>query len=370
LMDEVEKDSSLYRYRLERDTIAAKAILAWLRDNSTDVIITPNGSILEFGVLYQVGCYLNIPVTTFEFGEQRQRVWMAQNRDVMLQETDDLWAARGGIPLTETEEQQIQALFESRQGGKLWHTFSRAWQGVAVQGSEKVRDDLRLDERPLAFLPTNVLGDSLTLGRQVFSGMTEWLRRTIHYFIEHPEFQLVVRVHPGEQKGWGPSVYDILLDIFPDLPENIHLLPADAVVNSYDLIEAADLGLVYTTTMGMEMAMSGLAVVVAGQTHYRGKGFTLDPENWESFYSYLTSVLSEPANHRLSQPQVDLAWRYAYRFFFEYPQPFPWHLHFWRELKNWPLERLFSVEGRARYERTFRYLAGEPIAWDAPAAIS
>ena len=37
------------------------------------------------------------------------------------------------------------------------------------QGGEQARRDLGLDERPLVLLAANVIGDSLTLGRQVFT---------------------------------------------------------------------------------------------------------------------------------------------------------------------------------------------------------
>jgi hypothetical protein len=61
---------------------------------------------------------------------------------------------------------------------------------------------------------------------------------------------------------------------------------------------------------------------------------------------------------------VDEAWKYAYNFFFIYPQPFPWHLlHFWNELEEWPVERVLGPEGQAAFGDTFRYLLGEPIAW-------
>ncbi len=64
--------------------------------------------------------------------------------------------------------------------------------------------------------------------------------------------------------------------------------------------------------------------------------------------------------------QVDQAWNYAYRFFFEYPQPFPWHLlHFWDELQEWPVGRVLDDEGQAAFWDTFRYLTGDPIDWDA-----
>ena len=48
-------------------------------------------------------------------------------------------------------------------------TSARRWQGVPSEGGEKVRPALGLDERPIVLLATNVIGDSLTLGRQVFS---------------------------------------------------------------------------------------------------------------------------------------------------------------------------------------------------------
>ena len=127
----------------------------------------------------------------------------------------------------------------------------------------------------------------------------------------------------------------------PELPEHIHLVAAGDPINTYDLVEIADLGLVYTTTVGMEMAMSGVPVIVAGQTHYRGKGFTLDPDSWEAYEESWSSRWLHQAQQRMTQEQVEQAWKYAYRFFFDYPHPFPWHLlGIWDELEDWPLDRV------------------------------
>lgn len=110
--------------------------------------------------------------------------------------------------------------------------------------------------------------------------------------------------------------------------------------------------------------MSAVPVIVVGNTHYRNKGFTLNPESWEGYFELLTKVLKQPGTYRLSQSQVEQAWNYAYRFFFEYPQPFPWHLlHFWKDLEAWPLPRLFGDEGLPAYQKTFSYLVGEPVSW-------
>jgi len=123
--------------------------------------------------------------------------------------------------------------------------------------------------------------------------------------------------------------------------------------------------LVYTTTVGLETAMSGVPVIVAGQTHYRGKGFTLDPNSWDEFIKMLADILTDPARYRLSQQQVERAWNYAYRFFFNFPMPFPWHLlYFWEDINEWPMRRVLSDEGQTKFAATFSSLVGEPRLWE------
>ena len=364
-VEEVDAGSELYHLRLERNRAAAQSALGLMKSLQPEVVVIPNGSILEFGAVHQAARQGNIPVVTYEFGEQRQRIWIGQNCEVMRQETDDLWAARKDRPLTPHQLEQVRTLFAARQRASLWENFARRWQGVPSQGGKKARHELGLDDRPVVLLATNVIGDSLTLGRQVFSdSMTGWLQRTVRYFEGRPQAQFVVRIHPGELITQGPSVADVVRNTLPDLPEHIHLVPADAQINTYDLVEIAQLGLVYTTTVGMEMAMSGLPVIVVGKTHYRGKGFTLDPESWETYFGLLQQVLASPSDYRLRKEQVELAWNYAYQFFFEYPHPFPWHLlHLWDDLEEWPLRRVLSREGQADFGKTFRYLTGDPVKW-------
>ena len=367
-METVDIKSSLYRLRLKRNIQAARSLHQWLNTSGSkkpDVILTPNGSILEMGTVYAVGRTLDIPVVTYEFGEQRGRIWLARNAEVMRQETGELWKAYQGISLTDDQRKDIRDLFSSRQQGKLWENFSRRWQGQPSQGSENVRMVLKLNQRPIVLLAANVIGDSLTLGRQVFSqSMTEWLEKSIYFFSNRSDVQLVVRIHPGERFTKGPSVAEVVYKVCPELPEHIHLVEAQDPINTYDIFEIANLGLVYTTTTGMEMAMSGVPVIISGSTHYRGKGFTLDPESWDSFYQTIENVLANPQLFILSKEQIELAWEYAFRFFFNYPLPFPWHLvRFWDELPENPLTYVLSPEGQEKYGEAFRCLAGEPRHW-------
>ena len=367
-VEDVDTDEGIYKLRSERNGEIARNALSWLNTNKPDAVIIPNGTIQEFAVVYEVAQYLNIPVTTYEFGDQRQRVWIAQDDKVMEQNTDALWEAYKDVPLDRSETRKIHELFESRRKASIWKNFSRLWQRAPAKGVAKARKELGLDDqRPVVLLATNVLGDSLTLGREVFThSMEEWIVRTLQYFVGKPNTQLVIRVHPGEMLIHGQSMVDVIEHVLPDLPEHIHLIKPDDPTNTYDLIAAADLGLVYTTTVGLEMAMSGVPVIVVGKTHYKEKGFTKDPQSWVKYYKLIGSILQDPQGYRLTDEEINLAWAYAYRFFFDFPRPIPWHLtRMWDDYEQNPLSKVLSPEGRKEYEATFRYFAGEPIDWFA-----
>ncbi|MBT3240592.1 MAG: hypothetical protein HON98_08930 [Chloroflexi bacterium] len=365
-IEQVSKESPLYEFRVERNTDAARIAYQWLSDYQPDALIVPNGLILEFGIFFQVARHLEIPVTTYEFGEQKQRTWLAQNDPVMYQDTKTMWESTKDKEFDNSKNERIQELVSSRQGATLWNNFYRKWQDSPSEGEIAVKTKLGLDERPIVLMATNVLGDSLTLDRQTFSeSLTEWVKRSLDYFVENDKIQFVLRTHPGEFGLTGPSVAKIAKEYLGGkVPENIRLIAPDAPVNTYDLIEAADVGMTYTTTVGLEMAMSGLPVISVGKTHYRGKGFTIDPETWEDYFSNLDLALKDPKALRLSKQQVKDAWHYAYRYFFNYPKVFPWHLmHFTEDLDNNPLERIFTKEGLEKYGETFKSLVSDPVDW-------
>jgi hypothetical protein len=288
----------------------------------------------------------------------------------MRLETDDLWRARGADPLTEQERQQIEGLMESRQGGRAWNQFHRLWQRGERRGAPELLRELGLDPaRPVVLIATNVVGDSLALNRQVFtSGMADWLARTLRHLAQRPDVQTVVRIHPGELLGAGLPSEQVVRTALPEVPGHVVLIPPESQVNTYDLIESAHLGLVYTSTVGLEMSMHGVPVVTAGATHYRGKGFTDDPESFAAYVDAIDRRLAEPAGRVLPPEKVELAWRYAHRFFFEFPFAFPWHLlQFWQDLGQRPVESLVRAGGADAYREVLGVMAGDPIDWSGHA---
>jgi hypothetical protein len=363
-IEDIDRDWPTYQFRYKRNLEAAQSILDWLRVNKPEVVVVPNGTILEFGIVYRIARYLKIPVTTYEFSDQKEAFWLGQNTEIMRQDTTNMWNARKDADLTREQQKRIKNLFESRQQAKTNENFTRKWQSLPSQGMDSVREVLKLDNRPIVLLATNVLGDSLTLGRQVFSKtMADWVSRTIQYFMGRPDIQLVIRIHPGEILTREYSMVDVVKQTLPELPEYIHVIEPEEKINTYDLIDITDIGLVYTTTVGLEMALKGIPVIVAGKTHYRDRGFTFDPASWVEYFKLLGTMLEKPKQFRIPKEKINLAWKYAYHFFYTFPLPFPWHIKLWQDYEDHKISQVFSKEGKRKYGNSFRYLVGEPLDW-------
>ena len=361
--EDVTGEESIYKLRYTRNKYAARRALAYFQKNRPDVVIVPNGMVQEFGAVYETARYLNVPAVTYEFGDPNRKVWLAQNKLVIHHDNDELWSVHKDRKLNTEQREDLEELFAGRRGLSTGENFAHLWQKAEPEGGAKVRAALELDSRPVVLLPTNVLGDTATLGLTIFSkSMTEWLQRVILYLAKKPEVQVVVRIHPAETWTVGPSVAEIIDQVLPELPEHIRLIGPREKVNTYDLMEIADLVLVYTTSVGLEMATRGIPVLVSGRAHYRNKGFTIDADSWDEYFSKLEGILKDMHAYRLTPEQVEQAWNYAYIFFKEYPRPFPWHVEkIGKDLDRDSLSYVLSPEGQTEFGRTFQQLAGAPL---------
>ncbi len=359
--EDVPSDHPLWGLRRARNRQAAARMLHLLRRWKPHVVVTPNGLILEFGMVYHAARAAGVPVVTYEFDEQKDHAWMVRDAVVMHLPVDDLWQRYRERPLTPDEAARIRKAMEDRWQGRIWERSERRWQDVPPQGSQQAAQALGLDPtRPIVLLAPNVFGDSVVLGRQVFSqGMTDWLQRTIAFFLARPQAQLVIRVHPGE-KHLGPeglSMAQVAREALRGRnAENVFIVEAQAPINTFDLVPLAAAGLVYTSTVGLEMVLQGVPVVVAGQAFYRGKGFTLDPRSWDEYFTTLQRLLEAPETLRPDARTREMAWRFAYLFFYRFPKAFPWHLHHVTEQAStggrtprWALQR-------PEYEPTWQWL--------------
>jgi hypothetical protein len=164
---------------------------------------------------------------------------------------------------------------------------------------------------------TNVIWDAqLHYQANAFPSMLDWARKTIAYFAGRPELDLLIRVHPAEITGVMPSrepFVEAIARAFPALPPNVHIIPPESRVSTYAAMERCNAVLIFGTKTGVELAATGVPVVVAGEAWVRNKGITLDAESEQGYFDILDRL---PLAGRLPPETVERARKYAYHFFF------------------------------------------------------
>lgn len=199
-------------------------------------------------------------------------------------------------------------------GSKDWIHFHRN----TVFDKDVLYNEIGISkEKPYVLLLTNVMWDAqLHYPNNAFSGMLVWIKHSIRWFKQHPELQLVIRVHPAEVTGTLPSRQLVVEEIekeFGELPGNIFLIGPENTISTYILAEDCNAAIIYGTKTGVELAAKGIPVIVAGEAWIRNKGVTIDVSSPEQYDSILETL---PFNGRMDEAQILRARKYAYHFFF------------------------------------------------------
>lgn len=159
-----------------------------------------------------------------------------------------------------------------------------------------------------------------------FSTQHDWINATVAAVAADPTIELVIRAHPnsGGKRAVGVNTQE--LDFFSQLsdrlPDNATLIQPEDDISSFDLMAAAAGGLVWHSSLGVEMASMGKPVLRAGHYWFRDASFMIGNTNADSYGQAFLDLLS------MTRKPVDLnrtvdAWRFAYSWFFRQSLPFP-----------------------------------------------
>lgn len=295
----------------------ARGIGAVLDDVRPETVLMLNGLFFFESIANAICQARGIDVVIYERGLVLDTLIFHRRRpDLLLDVADDVpaWDEK---PLSPEESENLDSYLRDRALGA--RTIDRYWTRPEFVGPDFPSTGT------LAVLFTNITWDSAVLGQEVaFPSIHEWLLATVDTFAARPNDQLLIRVHPAEVKLPGKQTREPLGDYlkkhYRELPSNVQIVEADDPLSSYRVMAVADIGLVYTSTTGLEMALLGKPVVVAGRTHYRGKGFTLDVSSPTQFKEILEECLDNPT---AAVSDVERARRYAHLFFFRAPVEAP-----------------------------------------------
>jgi hypothetical protein len=231
------------------------------------------------------------------------------------------WNRLVDYKLNEAELQKVDAYLKERelQKGDVY----------AYNFSEKEKDISKLREKynikPKAKIITfftNLIWDAANVSRDIaFDSPLECIQKTIEKYKDNEDIHLLFRSHPAEMiLGSNERYGSLIRDMYKDLPSNISVIEPEDNINSFSVLELSDIGVVHTSTVGLEMAIEGKPVILISETHYRDKGFTYDATSEGNFFETLHKLLNEPEP---LQNQVELAKKYFYLMMFEYQHHVP-----------------------------------------------
>jgi len=185
-------------------------------------------------------------------------------------------------PLNESERDAIEAVMDGRKSGEI----------VRHQYSSGTGRRLDPNAETVVGVFTNLLWDaSLIPDGATYDDVYEWLTDTVDMLGGRSDLHVVIKSHPAEAKrGTNEGVSDWLGKTYESLPENVTYLPPNTDIDTYALIENLDAGVVYNSTVGLEMAFEGLPVITAGFPHYLGFDITYDPDSKKEYCNLVSRV--------------------------------------------------------------------------------
>ena len=302
-----------------RQALRLEALLPELLEREQiGLVLLLSGLFLSERVISEVARTHGLRVVNYERGHARNTLVLADDRPACFLEIGpEREDARPGGP-----DPLLEAYLAGRALNRDASTRFGTGEGCAEQESPPTRPS-RSPEQSRVLVLANVCWDSAVSARgSGFGSYLDWLDAVLELARRRPLVEFTLRVHPGEARlDYDPTLdrTEAWLGERP-LPDNLLVVGADDPHSTYELMRRAAVGLVYSTSAGLEMACGGRPVVTCGEVHYAGKGFTIDCDGPAGLASCLDGALAEVDTTR----RAAAARRYAGRLFLDTPTPFPW----------------------------------------------
>ena len=315
MSEEVEELYREYFYAALVNTHAAQEAIRRFNPQS---IYTSHGVYIDYAPPMTVSILNDVKsvswVSGFSDSLHRFTVPKGINKLELTGISESEWKKRLARPLSEFEEQRLDRYINER-----YYQFNARDIKIKVPPVER-SEMLRIlgieNDRPIVCLFAHINWDAcFDLGTMLFDTANQWVVESMRKMIDVTDVNWLVRIHPAERiEGSLYTTDDLIKREFPKLPHHIKVLWHDSGINSLSIFRVIGAGITIFGTVGVELSLLGKPVLLAGNAHFSGKGFTIDPKS-RSEYLALLERAGQIA--QLAPEQQQIARQYAYSFFIE-----------------------------------------------------
>lgn len=340
---EIPEYDRQYRNYLRGAALTLCGMRRCIAQYEPDAVFMLNGRFFSHRVVFELARANNIRVLTHERGmtDQTLRFW---NNETAHRSDGHrkIWGAWKDIPLTIAEIHELAQLLTDREAGRnIGHKSFRH----APTNSSQIFKALNIpgNKSIISLFPSSTDETAALAPRNEVMNQFDWMRRTAAFFSDKDRYHLVIRLHPNldGQYGKNASFYRKFEEtVQPFLPLNASIVWPKDDLNSFALARASQACLVFSSTMGVDIACLGKPVLMCSHSLRSGHSWSLSLEFEQEYEFQLAQLL------RLKNSAVRM--RDAFRFA---------HFYYLRRSIKFPLVKV--LPGGSKGE--LQYASGEDL---------
>ncbi|MFL2582544.1 MAG: hypothetical protein ACJ0QJ_05240 [Flavobacteriales bacterium] len=297
---------------------ASKNILNAIKPKS---VIMSHGTYATWGSLQQACEVTETHTAVWGRGYVgKGNVMAAHNKSYLFQNTLESIDNFKDLELSEEQTKKIQDYFYNKRNPNKKVDYVNYYStNDTLKEYANIFEILNISkEKPLIGMFPNIPWDGQAFSSsELFPTIREFITESIEW-VKGQDVNIVIRAHPAEHHvrsdGQVETFKDVLFELYPELPDNVHFLDADSDISSYLIEKDVCVALLYAGTIGLEFSMNHTPVIQAGKNFNSNKGFIFEPESKEHFGELLDMATRVGLDY--SEEMYQNCLKYAYHWIY------------------------------------------------------
>ena len=283
-----EATRSLYREFILSAWNVAHEFSRLLEEMDPQAVVLFNGQFFPEAVVRFLAREKGIRAITHEVGLQPSSAYFTEG-----EATAYPIAIPEEFDLSQEQKSRLDAYLENRFQGRFSMAGIQFWPEMKGLGEAFLQMTAGFQQIVPVF--TNVIFDtSQPHSNVLFPDMFAWLDLALEAAKAHPETLFVIRAHPDESRPGKAARESVAMWVertgAAELP-NVIFVPPDEFISSYELIQRAKFIMIYNSTIGLEAAIMGAAVLSAGKARFTQYPTVFFPDSQPAYRQQLESFL-------------------------------------------------------------------------------
>ena len=354
-------DRKTYQFCLERLKFMDNSITNFFKDNNNfDLCLIANGASFENSQILKRVQKLKIPFNTYEkFAFKNARIITHEgpfheflDLDILLNLLKKNKSNHNKMKLNIQEKSQQLLLERKNSTGNYW--------GWKYQKKPEInmltKDWLErfVQEKKYVLICPNVPFDAgYGSLNTIFPTMKQWLLETIKFILKNSDLMVIVRAHPAEDReSFGNEKTDLIIENSDIKSKRLIVIPSSSSLNTYELMDKCFFSSVYSSTTGVEIAMSGKLVVAGANIYHARVDVTKSSSSSDGYFKIIKSFI----NGTIKKSPQDIYYAHLVYFILHFALQLPYPYDKPSSMVQKPINKLFWEPEFSKFDLTFKIL--------------